>query len=68
VLDGLRAERPALAARVVFVTGGIRSAEEAEYFERSGAALLDKPVDLAALRAAIARVAGVADVADVADA
>jgi PAS domain S-box-containing protein len=55
VLEGLRAERPELASRLVFLTGGIHSAEEAAYFEQSGAPILDKPVDVPALRAALAQ-------------
>jgi CheY-like chemotaxis protein len=54
VLEGLRAERPELASRVVFLTGGIHSAEEAAYFERTGLPILDKPVDIPALRALLA--------------
>lgn len=42
--------RPDLVPRTVFLTGGVVSTEDSAYIERSGAATLNKPFDIAALR------------------
>lgn len=49
----LAALRPALARRVVFMTGGAFAADDAEALERTGRPRLDKPFDAATLRAAL---------------
>jgi FixJ family two-component response regulator len=41
----VRSERPAIAARFVFVTGGALGRAEAEYIKRSGCPSLLKPVE-----------------------
>jgi PAS domain S-box-containing protein len=46
--------RPALANRVLFVTGDALSPGVARFIEESGLPVLEKPLDLGALRAAIA--------------
>jgi len=52
VLHGrIRAKRPEVADRFVFVTGGALARAEAEYIKQSGRATLFKPVDVKALLA-----------------
>ena len=50
----LEARSPALAARMTFVTGGAFTDEAREFLERHGDRRLEKPFDVAALRAAVA--------------
>lgn len=50
---------PDLARRVVFITGDTMRAETREFLERTGVAYLEKPFDLADLRALARRVSGV---------
>lgn len=47
----LATARPALAARFVFLTGGVASEEVSRYLEACGAAQVTKPFEPAALRA-----------------
>ena len=56
--DALAASRPALAARVVVTTGDAFTTEAARFIARSGCAVLNKPFDLAELRAVVEQVAG----------
>lgn len=49
---------PDLARRVVFVTGDTMRAETREFLERTGVAYLEKPFDLADLRALPRRASG----------
>jgi len=54
--DQLRATAPALAARMVFVTGGAFTDEARAFLARVPNPVLEKPVAADALRAAIAQV------------
>ncbi len=53
--DKLQAEAPALAARMVFLTGGGFTREAAEFLDRVPNARLEKPFSPAQLRMAVAR-------------
>jgi PAS domain S-box-containing protein len=53
--DKLQAEAPALAARMVFLTGGAFTREAAEFLDRVPNARLEKPFTPAQLRMAVAR-------------
>jgi PAS domain S-box-containing protein len=53
--DKLKAEAPALAARMIFLTGGAFTREAAEFLERVPNARLEKPFSPAQLRMAVAR-------------
>ncbi len=53
--DKLQAEAPALAARMVFLTGGAFTREAAEFLDRVPNARLEKPFSPAQLRMAVAR-------------
>jgi CheY-like chemotaxis protein len=55
--DTLLRERPEYAGRIVFLTGGAFTDRAREFLARTRARVLDKPVDAAALRAAVAEVA-----------
>lgn len=57
VLAQLAAARPALAARLVFMTGGAFSPGSRALLERTANARIDKPFDAAELRALLLRVA-----------
>jgi DNA-binding NtrC family response regulator len=50
-------ERPDMARRLVFLTGGAFTDRAREFVDRVGARVLEKPVDAKALRAAVAQVA-----------
>ena len=52
----LRAERPALARRIVFVTGDMLSADIAEFLRESGQPCLEKPFSPADVRRAVAAI------------
>ncbi len=56
VFEAVRARRPTLAARFVFMTGGANLAELAAFLETLPAPPLQKPFDLPTLHRAIARV------------
>ncbi len=53
--DKLQAEAPALAARMVFLTGGAFTREASEFLDRVPNARLEKPFSPAQLRMAVAR-------------
>jgi CheY-like chemotaxis protein len=53
--DKLKAEAPALAARMIFLTGGAFTREAAEFLDRVPNARLEKPFSPAQLRMAVAR-------------
>jgi PAS domain S-box-containing protein len=53
--DKLQAEAPALAARMIFLTGGAFTREAAEFLDRVPNARLEKPFSPAQLRMAVAR-------------
>ena len=54
----LGAARPALLDRLVLSTGDSVSAEAAEFLQRTSCPVLNKPFELAELRAVVARVTG----------
>jgi two-component system NtrC family sensor kinase len=56
--DAVAAARPALAKRIIVTTGDAFTAEAARFIARSGCAVLNKPFELAELRAVVERVAG----------
>jgi CheY-like chemotaxis protein len=56
--DRVTAARPELAARVIVSTGDSMSPGAAEFLRRTGCPVLNKPFELAELRALVARVAG----------
>lgn len=58
----VRAARPEIASRFVFVTGGVHSAAEAERLRASGCVTLTKPVDPAEVLAVLAAPGSAADV------
>lgn len=49
----LEREHPALAERVVFMTGGAITAESSQFLETSGRPVLDKPIDAKRLHALV---------------
>ncbi len=51
--EQLRAQRPELAARVVFVTGGAFTARAREFVERAAVRTLEKPFDIEHVRALV---------------
>jgi CheY-like chemotaxis protein len=53
--DKLKAEAPALAARMIFLTGGAFTREAAEFLDRVPNARLEKPFSPAQLRMAVTR-------------
>jgi PAS domain S-box-containing protein len=53
----LATERPDLADRLMFLTGGAFTDRAREFVDRVGARVLEKPVDAKALRTAVAQVA-----------
>jgi CheY-like chemotaxis protein len=53
--EELRRRRPALAERVIFITGGAFTDAAKDFLERVPNARLDKPFDVAALRAMVDR-------------
>lgn len=57
IFDRVRAERPALGRRIVLITGDSVSAEVSAFLARTRCPVLDKPFELAELRAMVARVA-----------
>ncbi len=56
--DRVAASRPELAGRVIVLTGDSMSPAAAEFLRRTGCPVLNKPFELAELRALVARVAG----------
>lgn len=60
----LRAERPALARRIVFVTGDMLSADIAEFLRESGQPCLEKPFSPEDVRRAVATILEAEPVAD----
>jgi len=52
--ERLERERPALAARVIFITGEIGDAESEAFLKRSGRPTLRKPFRVKALMASVA--------------
>lgn len=55
VYDELAAQVPALAERVMFLTGGATTESDQSFLARSPRPRLDKPFSLAELRTAVAR-------------
>jgi CheY-like chemotaxis protein len=53
--ESLVASIPEAAERVIFMTGGVRSARAAAFFARVSNVLLEKPFDIEGLRALVAR-------------
>jgi CheY-like chemotaxis protein len=53
--EELRRRRPELAERVIFITGGAFTDAARDFLERVPNARLDKPFDVAALRAMVDR-------------
>jgi FixJ family two-component response regulator len=51
----LAQQHPSLAGRVVFLTGGAFTAAAREFLERERVECVEKPFEVAALRAVIAR-------------
>ena len=56
--ERVAAQRPTQAARVVVTTGDPFAPEAAHFLTRTGCAVLNKPFELAELRAVVERVAG----------
>jgi CheY-like chemotaxis protein len=56
VHDRLLASRPAALPRIVFTTGDVMSPEAADFVERASSHVLEKPFELAALRALVHRI------------
>lgn len=56
VHDRLLVERPAVVPRIVFTTGDVMSPEAADFVERASSHVLEKPFELAALRALVTRI------------
>ncbi len=53
LFEQLRAKRPDLAARVLFVTGGAFTARARDFIERAGVPTLEKPFDIEHVRALV---------------
>jgi DNA-binding NtrC family response regulator len=51
--EQLRAQRPDLAERVIFVTGGAFTARAREFVERAAVPTLEKPFDIDQVRALV---------------
>ena len=51
--EALKSVAPALARRMVFVTGGARTAEAAAFLDKTGCACVAKPFDREKLKAAV---------------
>jgi CheY-like chemotaxis protein len=60
-LERLRGERPDLVRRIIFTTGATFDPETAVLIQESGAPIVAKPFDFAALEQVIRRVAAAAD-------
>ena len=63
LLEQLREVAPRQAERVIFLSGGVFAPESRARLDALHALLLEKPVDMKVLRAAIAAVAAAADAA-----
>ena len=58
--ERLRAERPALIERLIFSTGDSVALEISDFLRRSACPVLNKPFELAELRALVGRLVGAA--------
>ena len=55
LIAALRTVRPALARRLILITGDVLGAETSEAVRASGLPVLEKPLDMAALRREVRR-------------